>query len=35
VALANGADEFIPKSELFTDLLPAIKRIAQVKGRNS
>jgi len=35
VALANGADEFIPKDELFTDLLPAIKRIAHIKGCNS
>ncbi|MBM4466803.1 MAG: response regulator transcription factor [Chloroflexi bacterium] len=31
VALANGADEFIPKDELVTDLVPAIKRIAQIK----
>lgn len=35
VALANGADEFIPKDKLLTDLPPAIKRIAQMKGRNS
>ncbi len=35
VALANGADEFIPKDKLLTDLLPAIERIAQIKGRNS
>ena len=35
VALANGADEFIPKDKLLTDLLPAIKRIVQIKGRNS
>ena len=31
VALANGADEFIPKDKLVTDLVPAIKRIAQIK----
>jgi DNA-binding NarL/FixJ family response regulator len=31
-ALANGADESILKDKLDTDLLPAIKRIAQIKG---
>jgi len=35
VALANGADEFIPKVKLVTDLLLAIKRIANTKSRNS
>jgi DNA-binding NarL/FixJ family response regulator len=34
-ALANGADEFIPKDELATNLLPAIRRIGQMKGHNS
>ena len=31
-ALAAGADEFIPKTSLATDLLPAIRRVARSKG---
>ena len=29
-ALAKGADEFIPKHKLLTDLLPAIQRVAKL-----
>jgi DNA-binding NarL/FixJ family response regulator len=35
VALANGADEFITKDKLFTELPLAIKRVVQMKGCNS
>jgi DNA-binding NarL/FixJ family response regulator len=35
VALANGADDFVPKDKLGTNLLPAIKRVVHIKGRNS
>ena len=31
-ALATGADEFVPKADLSTDLLPAIRRVVGVGG---
>jgi DNA-binding NarL/FixJ family response regulator len=34
-ALAAGADHFIPKRNLDSELLPAIRRLAQAKGRKS
>ncbi len=32
-ALAAGADEFVPKASLATDLFPAILRVTQTRGR--
>lgn len=32
-ALAAGADAFVSKTRLVTDLLPAIRRVAQTNGR--
>jgi two-component system response regulator DesR len=32
-ALAAGADDFVPKTEVYTDLLPVIQRVARVEPR--
>lgn len=34
-ALAAGADEFVSKQRLISDLLPAIQRVAEIRERSS